>query len=541
MYGLPKIHKTNCPLRPIVSSLKAPNKNLDLFLAQILAPQVGLVSQSHINKTTDFLDFLKQDTNDQFNHMLSFDVVSLFTNIPLDRVLDFIKTKAEEGVFQFQLEINVICRLIKLCVTDTCFSFNSKHYVQTFGVAMGSSLSPILANLYMEFFETALLPNINITDLKVVSWKRYVDDIFSLIECNDWSKIEEFLSQLNSQENSIKFTVENSENMKIPFLDLVVIHTDNIFETKVYRKATHTNTYVHFFSHHSKSIKMGILVGLFLRALRYCDPEFFDNEVQFLRNSFSKLGYPYHFITQSLSKAKRIFYNNKEKRPWNPHKATILKIPFVPEFQEKVANNLDDKDYKFVPHFENTIRKKVCSNKLETSTQDNIPGVYIIPCKDCNQTYVGESGRNLDIRIKEHKKAVTSWDTKSAIANHCWNNNHRMDFDNSKIVYKCNDIKKRRLIEGVIIDNISTLQGNKSFHKVDKITSQSILREANLNPLIEKINSPNSDNISNFPPIHPPGQNHSIIVNSQDLGSQFVQNNLSIVRRSSRLNRNILS
>ena len=48
IYGSPKIHKNNCPLRPIVSSMKAPNKNLSLYLAKVLGSQVGLVSDGHI-------------------------------------------------------------------------------------------------------------------------------------------------------------------------------------------------------------------------------------------------------------------------------------------------------------------------------------------------------------------------------------------------------------------------------------------------------------------------------------------------------------
>ena len=110
-----------------------------------------------------------------------------------------------------------ICELVKLYVSDTFFSFNDKIYKQTFGVAMGSSLSPVLANIYMEFFETSLLPNINIVGVKLILWKRYVDDTFALLETNDEESLDSFLVSLNSQENSIKFTLEKSQNNGIPF------------------------------------------------------------------------------------------------------------------------------------------------------------------------------------------------------------------------------------------------------------------------------------------------------------------------------------
>ena len=115
---------------------------------------------------------------------------------------------------------------------------------------MGSSLSPILANLYMEYFETSLLPNIHIEGLRITCYKRYVDDIFALISCKEFNKVEELLHLMNSQEESIKFTLENSVNMEMPFLDLQVKFTTSEFKTRVHRKSTHSNSYIHFFSNH---------------------------------------------------------------------------------------------------------------------------------------------------------------------------------------------------------------------------------------------------------------------------------------------------
>ena len=255
IYGSPKVHKVNCPLRPIVSSIKAPNKNLALYLANILGSQVGLVSNTHIKKTTDFLEFIKTEVKEPFDHMVSFDVVALFTNVPLNKVLDFIRLKAEENIYHFALEVGKVCELIKLCVKDTYFTFNGMHYCQTYGVAMGSSLSPILANLYMEYFETLLLPNIHIDGLAIVCYKRYVDDIFALIRGKEFHKVEELLQLMNSQEESINFTLENSENMEMPFLDLQVKFTNSEFKTRVHRKSTHTNSYIHFFSNHCPQVK----------------------------------------------------------------------------------------------------------------------------------------------------------------------------------------------------------------------------------------------------------------------------------------------
>ena len=544
IYGLPKVHKDNCPLRPIVSSIKAPNKNLSLYLAKILGSQVGLVSDAHIKKTSEFLDFIKNDVNVPFDHMVSFDVVSLFTNVPLNKVLDFIRQKSEENVYQFDLEIGKICELIQLCVKDTYFTFNGIHYCQTYGVAMGSSLSPILANLYMEYFEIYLVPNIHVEGLSIICYERYVDDIFALINGKEFHKVEELLYLMNSQEESIKFTLENSVNMEMPFLDLQVKFTNSEFKTRVHRKSTHSNSYIHFFSSHSPQVKQGVLVGLFLRALRYCEPEFLDDEIRFIFESFEKLGYPFHFINKALSKSRRIFYNNEVKRIWNSNKDKIVKLPFVPEFEEKIVSKLDNCGYKFVFSYEDTLKKSLCKNKLEPCLQGHEyegPGVYLIDCKKCSLSYVGETGRNLEIRKKEHCRDIRNWNVNSAIANHCWRElEHSMDFNNSKIVYKSNNVKIRRLIEGALIDSIPTIEGNKSFSKVDAINLKSIVRESGLTDLIRQkkstcnVNPPGQLIPQNDLP-NPPGNDPLPPIGERGLGSSLVTVNGQDIRRSHRL------
>ena len=465
--------------------------------------------------------------------------------MPLDKVLHFIRQKTEEDIFQFDLEVGKICELIKLCVRDTYFTFNGIHYCQTYGVAMGSSLSPILANLYMEYFETSLLPHIHIEGLSITCYKRYAVDIFALISCKEFNKVEELLHLMNSQEESIKFTLENSVNMEMPFLDLQVKFTTSEFKTRVHRKSTHSNSYIHYFSNHSSQVKQGVLVGLFLRALRYCEPEFLDDEIKFIFESFEKLGYPLHFLNKALCKSRRIFYSNEEKQCWNPNKDKIVKLPYVPDFKGKIVNKLDSCGYKFVFSYEDTLKKSLCKNKFEPSLQGQDyegPGVYLINCNKCSLSYVGETGRNLGTRKKEHARDIRNWNVNSAIANHSWKEgDHKMDLENSKIVYKSNNVKIRRLIEGVLIDSIPTIEGNKSFSKVDSINLKSIVNESKLADLIKQKNEflnpiPSDPAIPQNDIPDPPGIDPVPFNEERGLGRRLISVDGRYLRRSHRLN-----
>ena len=119
-----------------------------------------------------------------------------------------------------------------------------KFYEQTHGAPMGSPLSPVMANLFMEEFEKKALTT---STLKPGFWFRYVDDTLS-----SWAhgleNLHRFLERINSLHLSTKFTLEmQREDKTIPFLDvLLVIMGDGSLGHKVYRKPTHTNRYLHY-------------------------------------------------------------------------------------------------------------------------------------------------------------------------------------------------------------------------------------------------------------------------------------------------------
>ena len=134
--------------------------------------------------------------------------------------------------------------------------------------------------------------------------------------------------------------------------------------------------------------------------------------------------------------------------------------------------------------------------------------MYVINCKDCNLSYVGETGRQLCKRVSEHKKAVRYFDEKSAIAKHCWDMDHRMNFDDSRVVYVNRNSIQRRAVEGVLINSIPTIPGNKSFNNMDKLNAREIIKECNLTNFVYVANSPNFLGEPNPPTPDPndPGQ-----------------------------------
>ena len=435
-----------------------------------------MFSGAHLLHSQDFVERIKSLGNLE-GRMISLDVTALFTNVPLEFVSSKLKEKFDEGIFSSPIDIDCFLELIRLCVSSTVFSFNNEGYKQKFGVAMGSPLSPILANLCMEFIENDILENCPV-HLKPAVWLRYVDDIFIIFKGTQ-DQFDEFFNYVNSFLPSIQFTVEYEVDYKLPFLDVMVRHNplNQSFEFAVYRKPTNSESYIHFYSFHSEKIKSNVIVNFVIRAYRICDPQFLDTELLHIRKVFKKLCYPEHFIDKAFTRAKRQIYNPVSDRS-NSNNQRFLSIPFHPSIlplQMKINRNMKE-DINVVFKFENTIRKKLVRNKTEDETNKEI-GVYEIPCKECNLKYYGETGRNLDVRTGEHKTAYILMAKNNVLVKHSWDMDHRIDWDATKIIYKSKNVGHRRLVEGAAINLGYSMEGNKAFTQEDKFMNTIICQK----------------------------------------------------------------
>ena len=236
-YGLPKIHKPGYPLRPIVSFIDSPTYMLSKHLAQILRPLMNNTELT-VKNSVEFCEQMKNVRLKEDDELLSFDVVSLFTSIPVGlaiQVATDVLSNDETLQDRSTIPVDDIVDLLDFCLSTTNFKYNNIYYQQIFGTAMGSPVLAVMANLVMENLEKRALST---SIVQPCFWKRYVDDVCAAVNS---SLVQTLQRHLNNIDPSIQFTVERERNRKISFLDVTVCRQVNgRLSTKVYRKPTHT-------------------------------------------------------------------------------------------------------------------------------------------------------------------------------------------------------------------------------------------------------------------------------------------------------------
>ena len=209
------------------------------------------------------------------------------------------------------MSIQQIVTLLEFCLKNTYFLFQGKFYEQVQGAAMGSSISTLIANLFMEEFEVKALSS---CPHPPTLWLRFVDDTFVIPKAEQSKPL---LQHINKQHPHIQFAVgEPSQQGTLPFLDtLVTIECNNTFTTSVYRKPTHTDQFLHWDSNHFITAKQSVYNTLAHRAkIDSLTKKHWTKNVYTLGGPYRHVNFQTRHVTNS---------NTSSKETTNPAKTTI--------------------------------------------------------------------------------------------------------------------------------------------------------------------------------------------------------------------------
>ena len=159
------------------------------------------------------------------------------------------------------LSVQDILDLLSTCLNNSYIKFRGQFYEMVSGLAMGSPVSPIVANIFMADLEKKAISTM---ENPPKLWLRFVDDALSIVKRH---KAEMILQHLNKQHPGILFTWEIEDNKCLPYLDTLISRVLNgRLSTTVYRKPTQTDRYLAYDSHHPQSAKFSVVDSLLKRA-----------------------------------------------------------------------------------------------------------------------------------------------------------------------------------------------------------------------------------------------------------------------------------
>ena len=353
MYGLPKIHKKNHPIRPIASQIKCLTNRLHIYLQQLL--KIGELQIPNIIKdTTDFINKLKTYENNlsENTYLVALDVEALYTNIPLEWGISALVEHYSETLKYwccFDIDIKpippgLLAKTLEFTLKNCYFSFNNDIYKQLQGLTMGGASSVQAANIIMfKFFQkfhtdiASINPNLNI-------WHhfRFIDDLFGIWN-NSMMELKLYFNTLNNYHKNFKFTM-NYSLTELPFLDVKVtkirIKDSNKYKlgTKLYTKPTDRKLYLDFKSEHALHIKRAIPFSQMLRLKRIVsDINELNFEIDQMTQNFRNRNYPINILLEAKNRLSLI--DRSELLTYKTKRETKEKLILVQIFENKIATN----------------------------------------------------------------------------------------------------------------------------------------------------------------------------------------------------------
>ena len=367
--------------------------------------------------------------------------------MPVPSALDIINNKLQQDddlPNRTNMAADNITELLDFCLSNTYFIFQGVFYEQTKGAAMESPMSPFVANIFMEAFETRAIS----TALHPPRfWRRYVDDTCVI---QDQSHKEVFLNHINYVDNAIQFTVENAkEDGSIPFLDTLITPEQNgTFSIGVCRKPTHRDLYLPWDSNHNLSAKYSIISTLTHRAHAiWSTPKLLEKELNHLDEVLGQSKYPEWAIRKIFKQQHR---KEKKQTPRRTTKQSTnrchIVIPYVPGIGESIKNI--GKKHGVPVYFKGgRTHKNILVSPKDKDEMVKNSVIYTYCCEeiDCNEEYIGKSGRTFGERFKEHLK------NPSPIFTHQNTSGHRTSIDNFKIIDREENSLARTIQESMFI------------------------------------------------------------------------------------------
>jgi hypothetical protein len=250
--SLIKVHKEECPIRPIINWTNALAYKIAKLLFKKLEASIPLPNTFNIRNSAQLITDLKKIPTDYDLRFASFDITNMYSNIPTTNLIKIIEQSCDQHKLHHDINTEIL-KLSNTLIQQNYIQYQDLIYIQKEGLAMGDPTSSLFSEIFLEHTEVTKIVHI-LLQYHIIGYFRYVDDILIAYKQN-LTNIHEVLACFNKLTPTLKFTSEKETANKINFLDISIIRNDNFLSFSIYRKPTTTDTIIPNDSCHSSKHK----------------------------------------------------------------------------------------------------------------------------------------------------------------------------------------------------------------------------------------------------------------------------------------------
>lgn len=429
-----------------------------------------------IRNSDEVITFLKGWDHDKKLQVFSVDVKDLYYTIPQAEILSAVNKHIEKhGVIAFQNECGIsadaFLELLSFYLCSTFVEWNGDMYIQKDGICIGSCLAPVLSDMFLALRDKTLQDRLE--GFCVCRIFRFVDDYFVLVQNDNLSFEQQFLNIHSVFTECLKplvLTHETPLNDSIRFLDLALHFTPSHVCWSYEPRAK--KPILPYASAHSKLVKRAIIHSVFNNVLKKCCQH--SMELSFAKqvDRLTMAGYPSDVL---VSVAEKQLKNLRPRHTSEPVRQRERRKVVVLPYLHQVSHNLRKigsragVDVVFsAPEKLSSLCKKVNCTTNETRRCKVKHGDHFVPCKEgvvyslpmsCGKKYIGQTGRCLNKRLKEHSDNVARVATSGHVAKHCRDCSAEDDSEDKcepmyrqcSVIGKHRDTLTREIIEAAMI------------------------------------------------------------------------------------------
>lgn len=341
------------------------------------------------------------------------------------------------------INLSLFIEIIEFCIDASFFCFRGKYYHQESGTAMGSPLSPILADIVTE---NIILRAVRQAGIPPQHIKKYVDDLFLVLHRG---RIQEILAMFNEQNETITFTHETEIDGKLPYLDVLVIRGENgNVQTDWYSKPMASGRMLNFLSFHPLGQKLAVAINFIdrVRTLSTVKTEQEKNAV--ITTILRRNDYPLHLVNRLLRRPQA--RQREEIESPTTHRSITNVQGLTQQIKRILHNTIPSVGISCTNR--NVVKSVYKTAKDPISPMDKCNLVYKINCNECHCCYVGMTTNTLKTRMYGHQTHINKLQRlldsgveyddvhiqdlreKTALMDHCIVHRHRFDVNHPQIM-----------------------------------------------------------------------------------------------------------